>query len=165
MSELNELADKLKSEGEKFSALFADLTDAQWMSNVYTEGETWTIRNVLADLVLEHEGSVGTCDMDEISLGKSVDTILELGSRQARGELDVGLCRRTRKREMVFDRVRKALGGAEEHEEELACPVVEVGRPLERERLGRRRTFSAAEVPHAPLAHILSLMPSAQVPA
>lgn len=58
MSEINELADKLKSEGEKFFALFAGLTDAQWQAKVYTEGETWTIRNVLAHFVTSERGLV-----------------------------------------------------------------------------------------------------------
>ena len=58
MSELNELADKLQSEGEKFFALFASLTDDQWQMKVYTEGETWTIRNVLAHFVTSERGLV-----------------------------------------------------------------------------------------------------------
>ena len=58
MSELNELADKLKSEGEKFFALFAGLTDDQWLPDVYTEGETWTIRNVLSHFVTSERGLV-----------------------------------------------------------------------------------------------------------
>ena len=56
MSELNDLAGKLKSEGERFSALFAALTEEQWTSEVYTEGETWTIRNVLAHFVTSERG-------------------------------------------------------------------------------------------------------------
>jgi uncharacterized damage-inducible protein DinB len=56
MSELNELADKLKSEGEKFYSLFAGLTDEQWQMEVYTEGETWTIRNVLSHFVTSERG-------------------------------------------------------------------------------------------------------------
>lgn len=58
MSELNELADKLKSEGEKFFALFAGLTDDQWGAEVYTEGETWTIRNVLSHFVTSERALV-----------------------------------------------------------------------------------------------------------
>ena len=58
MSELNELADKLQSEGEKFFALFAGLTDDQWQMEVYTEGETWTIRNVLSHFVTSERGLV-----------------------------------------------------------------------------------------------------------
>ena len=56
MSELNDLANKLKSEGERFYALFAGFTDDQWTSEVYTEGETWTIRNVLAHFVTSERG-------------------------------------------------------------------------------------------------------------
>jgi len=58
MSELNELADKLQSEGEKFFALFAGLTDDQWEREVYTEGETWSIRNVLSHFVTSERGLV-----------------------------------------------------------------------------------------------------------
>ncbi len=56
MSELQELADKLKSEGEKFYSIFAGFNDVQWLSEVYTEGETWTIRNVLAHFVTSERG-------------------------------------------------------------------------------------------------------------
>ena len=58
MSELNELADKLKSDGEKFYVLFAGLTDGRWQMEVYTEGETWTIRNVLSHFVTSERGLV-----------------------------------------------------------------------------------------------------------
>ena len=58
MSELNQLADKLESEGEKFYALFAGLTDDQWQSEIYTEGETWTLRNVLSHFVTSERGLV-----------------------------------------------------------------------------------------------------------
>ncbi|HUG34959.1 MAG TPA: DinB family protein [Anaerolineales bacterium] len=56
MSELNNLAEKLKSEGEKFYSLFAGLADEQWQMEVYTEGETWTIRNVLSHFVTSERG-------------------------------------------------------------------------------------------------------------
>ena len=58
MSELDELAGKLRSEGEKFDQLFAGLTDAQWQAEVYTEGETWTLRNVLSHFVTSERGLV-----------------------------------------------------------------------------------------------------------
>ena len=58
MSELNELADKLKSEGEKLYAIFAGLTDEQWQTEVYTEDQTWTIRNVLAHFVTSERGLI-----------------------------------------------------------------------------------------------------------
>ncbi|HSO14042.1 MAG TPA: DinB family protein [Anaerolineales bacterium] len=58
MSELNDLANKLRSEGEKFFTLFAGLTDEQWQLEVYTEGETWTIRNVLSHFVTSERGLV-----------------------------------------------------------------------------------------------------------
>ncbi len=58
MSEIDELSEKLKSEGEKFYSLFAGLTDEQWLKEVYTEGETWTIRNVLSHFVTSERGLV-----------------------------------------------------------------------------------------------------------
>lgn len=67
MSELNDLADKLRSEGEKFYALFAGLTDDQWQMEVYTEGETWTIRNVLSHFVTSERGLVKLFERIRIS--------------------------------------------------------------------------------------------------
>jgi hypothetical protein len=58
MSETLELADKLKTEGEKFIRIFSELTDDQWQAEVYTEGETWTIRNVLSHFVTSERGLV-----------------------------------------------------------------------------------------------------------
>src|SRR5688572_5643879 len=58
MSETTELAEKLKSEGEKMFAFFSGLTDEQWASSVYTEGETWTLRNVLSHFVTSERGLV-----------------------------------------------------------------------------------------------------------
>jgi len=56
MSEIVELGEKLKSEGEKIRSIFSALTDSQWNSEVYTEGATWTIRNVLSHLVTSERG-------------------------------------------------------------------------------------------------------------
>ena len=67
MSEINELADKLRSEGEKFFALFAGLSDEQWSAEVYTEGTTWTIRNVLSHFVTSERGLVKL--FEQIRLG------------------------------------------------------------------------------------------------
>ncbi|MBL8099723.1 MAG: DinB family protein [Anaerolineales bacterium] len=58
MSEVKELAEKLKSEGEKMFAFFSGLTEEQWTSSVYTEGETWTLRNVLSHFVTSEKGLV-----------------------------------------------------------------------------------------------------------
>src|SRR5512142_1604801 len=51
MSETAELAAKLRSEGEKFSAFFGGLVEAQWGLQVYTEGSIWTVRSILAHLM------------------------------------------------------------------------------------------------------------------
>jgi hypothetical protein len=56
MSEITELAEKLKSEGERFVSIFSGLSDDQWQTEVYTEGATWTIRNVLSHFVTSERG-------------------------------------------------------------------------------------------------------------
>lgn len=58
MSEIAELAEKLRSEGEKFVDIFSNLADDQWKAEVYTDGTTWTIRNVLAHFVTSERGLV-----------------------------------------------------------------------------------------------------------
>ena len=56
MSEITELAEKLKSEGQRIVTIFAGLRDDQWQTQVYTEGTTWTIRNVLSHFVTSERG-------------------------------------------------------------------------------------------------------------
>lgn len=58
MSEPTELAEKLKTEGERMAAFFAELADEQWTHEVYTEGTTWSIRNVLSHFVTSERGLV-----------------------------------------------------------------------------------------------------------
>ena len=58
MSEITELAEKLKTEGEKFIEFFSGLNESQWQQEVYTEGEMWTIRNVLSHFVTSERGLV-----------------------------------------------------------------------------------------------------------
>lgn len=58
MSEVNELAEKLKTEGEKFTGFFTSLNGDQWQTEVYTEGTTWTIRNILSHFVTSERGLV-----------------------------------------------------------------------------------------------------------
>jgi uncharacterized damage-inducible protein DinB len=52
------LAERLKTEGEKTAAFFASLTADQWKAEVYTEGATWTVRNVLAHYLTAERGFV-----------------------------------------------------------------------------------------------------------
>jgi hypothetical protein len=58
MSEISPawLAERLKREGEKVVAYFSALSGEQWQTEVYTEGETWTIRNVLSHFVTSEHG-------------------------------------------------------------------------------------------------------------
>jgi hypothetical protein len=58
MSEATELAEKLKSEGEKFVSIFSGLSEDQWNQDVYTEGTIWTIRNVLSHFVTSERALV-----------------------------------------------------------------------------------------------------------
>lgn len=58
MSEIADLTEKLKTEGERMVAFFSELTDDQWVNEVYTEGATWSIRNVLSHFVTSERGLV-----------------------------------------------------------------------------------------------------------
>lgn len=58
MSEVAELAEKLRSEGEKIVAIFSEIKEDQWQQEVYTEGTIWTIRNVLAHFVTSERGLI-----------------------------------------------------------------------------------------------------------
>ena len=58
MSETAELAEKLKTEGERMAQFFAELTGDQWTREVYTEGTTWSIRNVLSHYVTSERGLI-----------------------------------------------------------------------------------------------------------
>jgi uncharacterized damage-inducible protein DinB len=58
MTETAELAEKLTREGEKFVEFFSGLTNEDWTREVYTEGEMWTLRNVLAHFVTSERGLV-----------------------------------------------------------------------------------------------------------
>jgi len=67
VSEITELAEKLKSEGEKIYTAFSEVTDSQWNAEVYTEGATWTIRNTLSHLVTSERGLIKL--FEQIRLG------------------------------------------------------------------------------------------------
>lgn len=58
MSETTELAEKLTKEGEKFVEFFSTLKEEDWDREVYTEGEMWTLRNVLSHFVTSERGLV-----------------------------------------------------------------------------------------------------------
>jgi hypothetical protein len=58
MSETAELAEKLTKEGEKFVEFFSNLKDEDWTKEIYTEGEMWTLRNVLSHFVTSERGLV-----------------------------------------------------------------------------------------------------------
>lgn len=56
MSEIDQLVEKLTDEGEKFTRFFSELAPEQWTLQIYTEGETWTLRDVLAHFVTAERG-------------------------------------------------------------------------------------------------------------
>ena len=58
MSEVIELSEKLKSEGDRMLSIFSGLGDDQWNQEVYTEGTLWTIRDVLAHFVTSERGLI-----------------------------------------------------------------------------------------------------------
>jgi hypothetical protein len=58
MTETAELAEKLTKEGEKFVQFFSNLKEEDWIKEVYTEGEMWTLRNVLSHFVTSERGLV-----------------------------------------------------------------------------------------------------------
>jgi len=49
-------AERLRYEGEKTISFFSGLTSDQWHLPIYTEGEVWTVRNVLAHYVTSERG-------------------------------------------------------------------------------------------------------------
>ena len=50
------LAKRLEKEGTKVVETFNALADEQWYMEVYTEGQVWTIRHVLAHFVTSERG-------------------------------------------------------------------------------------------------------------
>jgi hypothetical protein len=58
MSEVTELAEKLRTEGERMLTIFRALKEDQWNQEVYTEGTTWTIYNILSHFVTSERGLV-----------------------------------------------------------------------------------------------------------
>ena len=58
MSEITDLAEKLRSEGDRFISIFSGLSEAEWNREVYTEGSIWTIRNILAHFVTSERGLI-----------------------------------------------------------------------------------------------------------
>lgn len=50
------LAKRLEKEGAKVLDYFTALTDEHWHTEVYTEGQVWTIRHVLAHFVTSERG-------------------------------------------------------------------------------------------------------------
>ncbi len=78
MPETANLAAKLKSEGEKFSAFFGGLTPEQWNTEIYTEGSTWTVRSILAHLMTAERAFVRLFeDVRQGGPGASEDFVID----------------------------------------------------------------------------------------
>lgn len=58
MSQTLELAEKLKTEGDKIVRFFSEMREDQWQAIVYAEGEAWTVRSVLSHFVASERGLV-----------------------------------------------------------------------------------------------------------
>ncbi|MBM3125862.1 MAG: DinB family protein [Chloroflexi bacterium] len=56
MSELTDLANKLKSEGKRMEEFFSGLNSHHWQTDIYTEGSRWSARNVLSHFVTSERG-------------------------------------------------------------------------------------------------------------
>lgn len=52
------LAERLEAEGAKSLDFFSSLADEQWQTEVYTEGTTWSVRNVLAHFVMAEKSFI-----------------------------------------------------------------------------------------------------------
>ena len=73
-SDPEKLARRLEKEGAKVIEYFNALSDEQWRVKVYTEGQTWTIRHVLAHFVTSERGLLKLFkSIREGSLGASED--------------------------------------------------------------------------------------------
>lgn len=56
MPENTTLADKLTSEGDRILSMFGGFSPLQWQMEIYTEGEVWTIRDILSHFVFSERG-------------------------------------------------------------------------------------------------------------
>jgi len=50
------LAERVKGEGEKVVSYFSSLSDEKWAAEVYTEGDIWTVHNILVHFVTAERG-------------------------------------------------------------------------------------------------------------
>ncbi|MCA2001518.1 MAG: maleylpyruvate isomerase N-terminal domain-containing protein [Chloroflexi bacterium] len=58
MPQTLELAEKLKTEGDNIIRFFSEMKENQWRTEVYAEGEVWTVRSVLSHFVASERGLV-----------------------------------------------------------------------------------------------------------
>jgi uncharacterized protein (TIGR03083 family) len=92
MAETAALAEKLRSEGEKFNGYFSALADEQWGTPVYTEGSLWTIRNILAHLMTAERAFLKLFeDVRQGGPGASEDFVVDrYNARQQEKTRDLG---------------------------------------------------------------------------
>jgi hypothetical protein len=92
MSEISELADKLKSESDKLANYFESLTDEQWATEIYTEDAVWTIRNILAHLITSERAFIKLFeDIRQGGAGVSEDFVIDRYNASQQ-EKTKGLC-------------------------------------------------------------------------
>lgn len=71
------IVDRMKKEGESTIAFFQDLKPDQWTMEVYTEGENWSLIQILTHIV-EAEGSVPRLIMHILAGGPGVPKDFDL---------------------------------------------------------------------------------------
>jgi uncharacterized protein (TIGR03083 family) len=87
VSESQELAAKLTAEGLKIGDFFESLAADQWARQVYTEGTTWTVRDILAHLMTSERAFVKLFEqIRQGGAGVSEDFVIDRynASQQAR---------------------------------------------------------------------------------
>ena len=77
------LAKRLRSEGEKMTGFFAALDDADWEKEVYTEGTTWAVHNVLVHFLTAEQGFLKLF-ADIVAGGKGAEDDFDIDRYNAR---------------------------------------------------------------------------------
>ena len=91
MSDKHALIQKrLRDEGDKLLAVFENLTPAQWQTVIYTDGMTWTIKDLLAHQI-SAEGEFQFYGRDVLSGGQGAPENFDINAfnkREVAGKAD-----------------------------------------------------------------------------
>ncbi len=134
------LASRLRTEGEKSAEFFRQLASGDWQKTIYTDGETWTLHEVLAHFVTA-----------EISLCRLVENIAGGGPGSAEDfDLDAYNSRKVAslKEAAPQDLIAQYLDNRQQ-----TAAVVEGLSPTDLERTGRHPFLGIA-----PLAEIIKII-------